>query len=99
MKNVAPLELVELNPAEKAGEPLAPRDLSLFGHVQVKVTAEIGHAELPIEKLMTSKSGDVIALMQSVETPITLLVNGKAVARGNLVAVEDNFGVQITEVV
>lgn len=99
MKTVSALELVELNPAPTGNEPLVTRDLSLFGHVNVRVTAEVGHAELSIEKLLASKSGDVISLVQSVETPITLLVNGKAVARGQLVAVEDNFGVQITEIV
>lgn len=99
MKTVSALELVELNAAPTGTEPLVQRDLSLFGHVNVRVTAEIGHAELSIEKLLGSKSGDVISLVQTVETPITLLVNGKAVARGQLVAVDDNFGVQITEII
>ena len=99
MKTVSALELVELSPSQAPGDALVARDLSLFGHVNVRVTAEIGHAELAIEKLLASKSGDVIALTQTVETPITLLVNGKAVARGQLVAVDDNFGVQITEIV
>ena len=99
MKTVSALELVELSPGQAAGDALVPRDLSLFGHVNVRVTAEIGHAELPIEELLASKSGDVIPLVQTVETPITLLINGKPVARGQLVAVDDNFGVQITEIV
>jgi len=64
----------------------------------VEITAEIGHAEVSIEKLLGFKAGDVFALKETIDTPLTLYVNNKAVALGHLVAVEDNFGVQITQI-
>ncbi|MFX6483885.1 FliM/FliN family flagellar motor switch protein [Acinetobacter baumannii] len=44
------------------------------------------------------KSGEVVRLAQQVNEPVVLRLDGKPVARGNLVAVDDNFGVQLTEI-
>lgn len=97
-KTVDNIELETLVQKETSGVSLCPRDLSLFGHVNVEVTAKIGHAEISIEKLLAFKSGDVLTLVEKVDAPLTLYINDKPVAVGNLVAVEDNFGVQITEI-
>lgn len=97
-KAVENIELETLVQKETTGAPLCPRDINLFGHVNVEVTAEIGHAEISIEKLLGFKSGDVLQLKEKIETPLTLYINNKPVAFGHLVAVDDNFGVQITEI-
>lgn len=97
-KTVQNIELEPLQAQETSGVSLCPRDINLFGHVNVEITAEIGHAEVSIEKLLGFKAGDVFALKEKIDTPLTLYVNNKPVALGHLVAVEDNFGVQITEI-
>lgn len=97
--NIENLELPELaNTATESTSPLVQRELSLVGHVTVTLNAEIGTAELTIDQLFALKAGEVVKLLQQVNEPVTLRLNGKAIARGELVAVDDNFGVQITEI-
>lgn len=93
------IELDELTPSAVAGKgPLVQRDMGLIKHVSVELTAEIGTASLSIEELFSLKAGEVITLHQSVEEPVLLRLNGKPVARGNLMAVNDHFGIQILEI-
>jgi len=104
--SVAVLELEQLVEHEAetssvfdAGQQLVPRDLALFGHVNVRVRVEIGSADVSIERLMALRSGDVLTLDQALDVPVTLYVEERAVGRGVLVAVDDNFGVQITDII
>lgn len=96
---VEKIELDELLPVldEKAPD-LVAREMSLIGHVAVELVAEIGSANLNVSRLFALKAGEVVALQQTVNEPVLLRLNGKAVARGELVAVDDNFGVKITEI-
>ncbi|RZU38494.1 flagellar motor switch protein FliN [Fluviicoccus keumensis] len=94
---VEQIGLGEVSPAP-AGRPLLEKDLKLVGHVAVELVAEIGTASLSLDELFALKNGDVVTLRQRVEDPVILRLNGKQVAKGQLVAVEDNFGIQITEI-
>lgn len=78
----------------------APQSLPMdvVGHVKVRLTARLGQVELPIAKLLSLTAGDVLKLEETVEEPIVLLVDGKPVARGELVAVDDCFGIRVTDV-
>lgn len=96
------VENIELNeavsaPAKQSG-PLIKRDLGLVKHVVVELSVEVGTAEMSIDELFALKAGEVVRMLQQVNEPATLRLDGKAVARGKLVAVEDNFGVQLTEI-
>lgn len=94
---VSSLDLPESPAPKPTGAPLLSRDLGLVGHVNVTLSAVVGTAQLSIESLFALKRGDVVALNETLDAPITLLLNGKVVARGELVAVEESFGVRITE--
>jgi len=75
----------------------ATNDLSLIGHVQVSLVAELGEAQMTVEQLFKLRNQDVVSLNQTLDAPVTLLLNGKPVARGELLAVEEQLGVRITE--
>ena len=94
---VSPIELSTAPDSAPVGAALVSKDLSLVGHVPVSLTALIGSVSLSIEQLFALKKGEVLTMNESLDAPITLLLNDKAVARGELVAVEDNFGIRITE--
>jgi len=97
---VARIELDEVKAADNTqAEPLITRDLNLVGHVLVELTVEVGHAEMSVDELFALRAGDVVKTLQQVNQPMTLRLNGKAVALGSLVAVDDNFGFQIREIV
>lgn len=73
-------------------------DLALVGHVEVSLDVQVGSLQLPLSQLMALKPGDVVAMREGVDEPVVLRLNGKPVARGELVAVDDQFGVHVLEV-
>lgn len=91
------IDLGDAPDSNPSGAPLVAKDMSLIGHVPVSLTALIGSISLTVEQLFALKKGEVLAMNESLDAPITLQLNGKAVARGELVAVEDHFGIRITE--
>ncbi|PPU39727.1 FliM/FliN family flagellar motor switch protein [Xanthomonas arboricola] len=72
-------------------------DLSIFGHVKAKLVAHVGQVEMSVDEIMALKKSDVVSLEESCEALVTLMLNGKAVARGELMAVGDKLGVRIQE--
>ncbi|WP_369914753.1 FliM/FliN family flagellar motor switch protein [Xanthomonas sp. NCPPB 3005] len=74
------------------------RDYEMFGHVKVTLVAEVGKAELTIDEVLSLKADNIVALNESSEAVVTLLLNGKALARGELLAVGDTLGVRILEI-
>lgn len=93
------IELDEANAVENnALTPLIKRDLSLIKHVLVELVVELGSAEMSVDELFALRAGDIVKLQEKVNEPAALSLNGKVVARGNLVAVDDNFGIQLTEI-
>lgn len=101
--SVPDLELKVSNVAKKsqngrAGAASAKINSKLVEHVSMKVEAFIGDAELTIAELSAFKPGEVVALDASLNQSVELRVNGIVVAQGELVAVEDKFGVRITAV-
>ncbi|ARV21268.1 hypothetical protein NY99_23335 [Xanthomonas phaseoli pv. phaseoli] len=73
------------------------RDLSIFAHVKAKLVAHVGQVEMSVDQIMALKQSDVVSLEESCEALVTLMLNGKAVARGELMAVGDKLGVRIQE--
>lgn len=98
-KNIENIVLDELtSESDDQAKSLVNRDIDLIGHVNVAVSVNVGNLDLSIEQLFSMKSGDVLSMNEGLNSPVTLFVNDKPVASGNLVAVDDNFGIQITEV-
>lgn len=95
---VAPIELEEAGFQSIAGDPLIKRNLALLGHVNVRLDVLLGSAELSVEKLFSLGKGDSVVLDTELDAPVTLQLDGKAIARGYLVAVGDSFGLKISEI-
>ena len=66
--------------------------------VPVKLTVELGNCEMMMKDLLQVGIGSVVQLDKSSSDPIDIFVNQKLVARGEIVVVEDNLGIKITEV-
>ena len=95
---VAPLELKDAAHEAIVGDPLIKRNLALHGHVTVRLSVVLGSAEMNVEKLFTISKGETIALGADLDAPVTLQLDNKPIARGQLVAVDDCFGLKITEI-
>lgn len=88
-------ELAELGPG--GGSP-AGSDLSLVLDVPVELAVEIGRTTMTIRQTLALAPGSVVVLDRMAGEPVDLLVNGKRIARGEVVAIDEEFGLRITEV-
>lgn len=95
--NAHPIELGELSTVPAiAGQPLV-EGLNPLHQVKTSLQACVGTLSLSIGELMGLKSHQVLRLDQAINEPIDLLIEGKPVARGQLVAVDGHFAIRITE--
>ena len=75
------------------------KTLDLVLDVKVKVTVQLGSCQLPMREVLSLAPGAIIQLNQHASDPVGLYVNDKLVAYGEVVVVEDSFGIKITELV
>src|SRR3954451_7185574 len=74
-------------------------DLSLVLDVPVELAVEVGRTTMTIRETLAIAPGTIIALDRMAGEPVDLLVNGRRIARGEVVAVDEEFGLRVTEVV
>ena len=92
----------EAAPAPAAKEGMAEeevRNLDLILDIPLTVTVELGRARMLINDLLQLGQGSVIELTKLVGEPLEVLVNQKLVARGEVVVVNEKFGVRLTDIV
>ena len=77
----------------------SPSNLSLVLDVPVSLTIELGGCQLPMREVLQLNIGSVVQLDKPADAPVDLSVNGKLIARGEVVVIEDRYGVKITEVI
>ncbi len=75
------------------------RKLDLLLDVPLEVSVELGRTRLSIQNLLALGPGSVIELDKLAGDPLDILVNGRLVARGEAVVVNDKFGIRITDIV
>ncbi|MEN9404839.1 MAG: Flagellar motor switch protein FliN [Verrucomicrobiota bacterium] len=75
------------------------KTLDIVLDVKVKVTVQLGSCQLPMRDVLELAPGSVVQLSQQASDPVGLYVNDKLVAYGEVVVVEDQFGIKITELV
>ena len=81
---------------EESGEPAS---LDLILDIPLAVTVELGRSKMLINDLLQLGQGSVIELTKLVGDPLEVLVNDKLVARGEVVVVNEKFGVRLTDIV
>lgn len=98
-RTVQKIKLAELDGTAETGRKLLGDNIELIRNVKVRLTVSVGRSELTVKDLFDLKENATLALDRSVRAPVDVLLEGKVIARGNLVAVGENFGVQISEIV
>jgi flagellar motor switch protein FliN len=84
--------------AQSKGRPLLFIDSTIFKDVRVALQAKLGQATLTVADLLALRSGSILKLDAKISELVELRLNDSIVARGEIVAVDDNFGVRIVEV-
>lgn len=91
---------VALSEEEKLELPAAARrNLAMLLDVELDLSVSFGRTLLPLEDVLKLTSGSIVELNRSATDPVDVLVNDSVVARGEVVVVDGNYGVRITEVV
>ncbi len=73
-------------------------NIDLLLDVELPISVSFGHAEMQLKDVLKLGSGSVIELDKAVNDPVTITVNDKTVAKGEVVMVDGNYGVRILEV-
>ena len=74
-------------------------NIGLIRDVPLEVTVELGRTSKSIAEILEFAPGTIIELDKIAGEPIDVLVNGKFVARGEVVVIEESFGVRVTEII
>ena len=74
-------------------------NIGLISDVPLDVTVELGRTIKPISDILNFAPGTIIELDKIAGEPVDVLVNGKYVARGEVVVIEESFGVRVTEII
>ena len=78
---------------------LQSENIDLIMDVPLDVTVELGRTSKSIQEILDFTPGTIIELNKIAGEPIDILVNGKYVAKGEVVVIEENFGVRIAEII
>ncbi|HMV79765.1 MAG TPA: flagellar motor switch protein FliN [Leptospiraceae bacterium] len=82
-----------------AAQPSGATNLNLLMDVQMSVTVELGRTKMYIKDILGLGEGSIIELDKLAGEPVDLLVNGKLIAKGEVVVIDENFGVRVTDIV
>lgn len=77
----------------------ANRALELLNDVEMEVTAELGRRRMTVRDLLSLTPGAVVELDRAAGSPVDVLVNGTIIARGEVVVIDEEFGIRISEVI
>lgn len=91
------VDLAPLSPI--AGPTASASDLELVLDVPVELAVEIGRTTMTIRETLALGPGSIVTLQKMTGEPVDLLVNGRRIATGEVVAIDEEFGLRITHVV
>ncbi len=87
------------DPLTADGSPGADLNLDVILDVSVSLSLEVGRTRIPIRNLLQLNQGSVVELERGAGEPLDVFVNGTLIAQGEVVVVNDRFGVRLTDVV
>ena len=79
-------------------QPTGAWNIDLLLDVELPISVSFGHSEMTLKDVLKLGAGSVIELDKSVNDPVSIIVNHKPIAKGEVVTVDGNYGVRILEV-
>jgi len=99
MKQTIPKDKVKEILKEAADQHIAAPNLDLILDVPLQLTVELGRTKMTIRDLLRLREGSVVELSTSVGEPLDILVNQKPIAKGEVVVVNEKYGIRILSVI
>ena len=94
--SAAPVAFTDFSSSE--GQP-ATNDINMILDIPVQLTVELGRTRIPIKHILQLAQGSVVELDALAGEPMDVLVNGYLIAQGEVVVVNDKFGIRLTDIV
>ena len=91
-----PASFANFGPSNAAG---AGNDINMILDIPVQLTVELGRTRIPIKNILQLAQGSVVELDAMAGEPMDVLVNGFLIAQGEVVVVNDKFGIRLTDIV
>ncbi len=91
-----PYSLADLVPDSDAADR---HPMDLIGEVELDLRIELGRTQMRLEEVLQLRSGSVVALDKLAGDPVDIFVNGRLIARGEVLVMNDNFCIRVTELV
>ena len=95
---VSPASFNTFGPSSIAA-PQTENDLNMILDIPVQLTVELGRTKIPIKNILQLAQGSVVELDALAGEPMDVLVNGYLIAQGEVVVVNDKFGIRLTDIV
>jgi flagellar motor switch protein FliN len=95
-EQVAPVAFTNFSPH---GASAAGNDINMILDIPVQLTVELGRTRIPIKNILQLAQGSVVELETMAGEPMDVLVNGYLIAQGEVVVVNDRFGIRLTDIV
>jgi flagellar motor switch protein FliN/FliY len=96
-ESVAPASFAHFAPTPTGN--VAGNDLNMILDIPVQLTVELGRTRIPIKHILQLAQGSVVELETLAGEPMDVLVNGYLIAQGEVVVVNDKFGIRLTDIV
>jgi len=95
-EQVAPASFTNFS---SGASPTAGNDINMILDIPVQLTVELGRTRIPIKHILQLAQGSVVELEAMAGEPMDVLVNGYLIAQGEVVVVNDKFGIRLTDIV
>ena len=100
-ENIRPFQLDQLagKPTSVNPDAEATQPIEILSDVELDLRIELGRTEMSLKEILQLRNGSVVALNELIGDPCNVYVNGRIVARGEILVMDDNFCVRVTELV
>jgi len=90
---------VQFAPLSQGPQPEVTGNIGLLMDVSMQLTVELGRTKMLIKDILGMGEGTIVELDKLAGEPVDLLVNGKLIAKGEVVVIDENFGVRVTDII
>ena len=99
MAQGVPVQAAQFTPLATAPVQVNEANIGLILDVPLQVTVELGRTKKSIKDILELSNGSIVELDKLAGEPVDIHVNGKLLAKGEVVVIDENFGVRITDIV
>ena len=97
-KTVRNIKLQEIIEEVAPGQRLLKNGIEMIQNIKISLSVSLGKANMSVGELLDLNENSILHLDRRTNDPVDIILDGKVIARGSIVAVDDDFGVKITEI-